>query len=78
MKGKNLLKSIFFVFGIGILISSCDKSVEITGDEYVNNWIFTEMNEYYLWNNQIPSKPDKSLHPDKFFKSLLSNEDRFS
>ena len=40
-------------------------------NKYVNNWIFEEMNIYYLWNNKIPKSPDFSMKPDKFFNSLL-------
>ena len=40
-------------------------------NKYVNNWIFEEMNIYYLWNNKIPKSPDYSMKPDKFFNSLL-------
>lgn len=40
-------------------------------NKYVNDWIFEEMNIYYLWNNKIPKSPDFSMKPDKFFNSLL-------
>ncbi|MFA7493443.1 MAG: S41 family peptidase [Proteiniphilum sp.] len=38
---------------------------------YVNEWIYDEMSIYYLWNNKLPQKPDYSLIPGKFFKSIL-------
>ncbi len=38
---------------------------------YVNEWIYDEMSVYYLWNNKIPSKPNYSLNPRNFFRSIL-------
>ncbi|HBK32259.1 MAG TPA: peptidase S41 [Porphyromonadaceae bacterium] len=52
---------------------------------YVNNWIYENMNIYYLWNDKIPKNPDYSRNPHAFFNSILykysaSNRDgdRFS
>lgn len=45
---------------------------------YVNDWIYEQMGMYYLWNETLPSNPDKSLSPDKFFDALLNKSDRFS
>jgi C-terminal processing protease CtpA/Prc len=36
------------------------------------------MQYWYYWNTDIPANPDKSLEPEPFFESLLSEEDRFS
>ncbi len=69
--------------------SSCsdsDDPILNSSTEYVNNWIFKEMNIYYLWNNKIPKNPNYNLTPDMFFGSLLNtynptinpNGDRFS
>ena len=44
--------------------------------KYVNDWIFEEMNIYYLWNDKIPKNPDFTLSPDLFFKSLLNTYDK--
>lgn len=54
------------------------ESPPLLGNAYVNAWIYKNMDIYYLWKDEIPSKPDTSLAPDEFFKTLLSNEDRFS
>ena len=52
---------------------------EVNPYEEVNDWILKNMKIYYLWNEQIPSKTDKTLSPDKYFESLLyEREDRFS
>jgi C-terminal processing protease CtpA/Prc len=45
----------------------------------VNDWILENMETFYLWNTQIPSKTNKTLSPDDYFESLLyTAEDRFS
>ena len=41
-------------------------------NKYVNDWIFKQMNIYYLWNNKLPKSPDFSIKPDSFFDSLLN------
>ena len=38
---------------------------------YVNDWIFENMNIYYLWNDKLPKSPNFSVKPDKFFDALL-------
>jgi hypothetical protein len=47
-------------------------------NDSVNSWILENMRFYYYWTNDIPAAPTKTLTPDLFFESLLSNEDRFS
>lgn len=47
-------------------------------NKYVNNWIYDNMELYYLWDTDLPKSPNKSKSPDEFFNSLLSEEDRFS
>jgi C-terminal processing protease CtpA/Prc len=49
-----------------------------TESQRINDWILENMNLYYLWTEQIPSKTDNNLNPPDYFKSLLSPEDRFS
>jgi carboxyl-terminal processing protease len=44
----------------------------------VNSWILDNMSFWYLWNDQLPTSPDKSDDPETFFKSLLYKDDRFS
>lgn len=49
----------------------------------VNNWIYDEMKNWYLWTNQMRSKQstDQTLAPDAYFNSLIvdrGNLDRFS
>ena len=53
-------------------------SITNEANQYVNSWIFENMEHWYLWNDALPLKTDKNLDPDSYFKSLLSDEDRFS
>lgn len=69
----------------GTIITVNDATVEgkanietLSGYQYVNDWIYEEMNVYYLWNNKIPKNPNFDLRPDKFFSSLLNTYDPIS
>lgn len=48
--------------------------------EDVNHWIYEQMNHHYLWREDLPDSLscDFTLTPKDFFKSLLSDKDRFS
>jgi len=37
---------------------------------YVNHWIYDEMDTYYLWNKHLPAKPNYNLYPKDFFQSI--------
>ena len=74
---------LFIIFALLFVVISCkddpiidkvdkDKNKTEKANKYVNNWIFEEMNIYYLWNDTIPKKPNFTLTPDKFFESLLN------
>ena len=70
-----------FLIGGSLLVASCKKTEDInpvvtttsadTTNIAIDNWILTNMQYYYLWNDKIPVTPDKTLTPDKFFLSLL-------
>lgn len=47
-------------------------------NSYVNSWILENMQYWYLWNDELPSKTDKTLDPEAYFNTLLNSEDRFS
>jgi carboxyl-terminal processing protease len=47
-------------------------------NQYVNNWILGNMQEWYLWNDDLPEDVDINLSPEEYFSSLLNSEDRFS
>ena len=46
----------------------------------LNKWVYSQMNRQYLWREDLPDsvKCDYNLAPKEFFKSLLSDKDRFS
>lgn len=44
----------------------------------INRWILDSMRQYYYWADDIPKDYDYGESPDRFFKSLLSPNDRFS
>lgn len=63
----------------GVIVSVNDATIEGKAKiedpatySYVNDWIFENMNIYYLWNDKLPKNPDFSAKPDKFFNSLLN------
>jgi len=54
------------------------KDPTIAANQKINSWILDSMQIFYLWNDQMPAKVDKTLNPNDFFKSLLYKDDRFS
>lgn len=85
---KPFFRSIFSGSGViflFFLLSSCKEDdpapvAKITNEtnHYVNSWISEKMEYWYLWNDKVPSSPDKNADPKSYFKSLLVSEDRFS
>ncbi|HET8859757.1 S41 family peptidase [Marivirga sp.] len=79
---KNFIS--FFLLLLTMLSSSCKEDepnfedIDKGSSVYINDWIYTNMNFYYLWNNEMPSKRTTGDPPDEFFYSLLSDQDRFS
>lgn len=77
-------KSIYIILISVIIFSSCrdvepePENYKNGTNEYVNNWIYDNMNLYYYWNDEIPEKNINGESPDDFFYDLLSNQDRFS
>ena len=50
-----------------------DSDVEVIENEYeyVNDWIYENMDVYYFWTDELPSDPDNTLDPESYFESLL-------
>jgi len=71
-------KKAFAVIALLAVAGSCKEDEPLHPNEPVNNWISANMNFWYYWTDQIPAEQDRTLEPDAFFKSLLSDEDRFS
>ena len=53
---------------------------ELSEAERINQWIYSQMNHYYLWREDMPDsiECDFNLTPKEFYESLLSSKDRFS
>ncbi len=66
------------LLGALLLFSSCKKDDEKTEFDRINDWIYANMEFYYFWTEELPSKKETSIDPNDFFKSLLSDKDRFS
>jgi carboxyl-terminal processing protease len=76
-KRYRLLPSLFFISTIA-LSGGCSKDEPVSEFNEVNNWIYENMDFWYYWNTQLPSRPNKNQSPDLFFRSLKVSEDRFS
>jgi carboxyl-terminal processing protease len=79
------IKNLFaYLILFSIIISSCreeepePEEFENGTNEYVNNWIYDNMNLYYYWTQDLPDKNINGESPDDYFYSLISNQDRFS
>jgi C-terminal processing protease CtpA/Prc len=87
---KKLTLIIILICAILVSLPNCKKDPDPEGidtakvisdaTKYVNNWIWSVMNEVYLWNVYIPQnlEPEKQPDPEKFFEKLLYSKDRFS
>lgn len=75
---KCRLRFLYLLSIVFLLATACKDDETLGKNEYVNRWILENMEFYYLWNDDIPTKPDKSQLPDVFFSSILSDQDRFS
>jgi carboxyl-terminal processing protease len=58
--------------------TACNDDEPVTGNNYVNNWIYDNMDFWYYWNSQLPKKSGTSANPSVFFENLLNAQDRFS
>jgi C-terminal processing protease CtpA/Prc len=74
-----------YIMLLSIIISSCREKQEPEPEQfergtndYVNNWIYDNMNLYYYWTQDLPDKTINGESPDDYFYSLISNQDRFS
>ena len=45
----------------------------LSDNEYVNKWIYEQMDEWYLWRDQMPNEIKLNLDqdPTAFFKNLF-------
>lgn len=73
-----------FVASLAGSLSACHKttddvtpqtSTSTSDNQTVNDWILSNMQDVYYWNDKIPANPDKTLAPDAFFDSILNKYD---
>ncbi|NIG52819.1 S41 family peptidase [Chitinophaga sp. Cy-1792] len=72
--------------GLTICFSACRRDAPVspappTGpvtQAEVNTWISDSLHHFYLWNQQLPAKPDTGLTPLNFFLSMRHAADPFS
>jgi carboxyl-terminal processing protease len=77
MKRKSLL--FISVLSLSAFLFSCHDKGDSTDYTDTNKWILSNLQTYYYWADNIPSKYNLALKPDTFFESLLyTTEDRFS
>lgn len=76
---KTMFAVLMGLLAVLLLVPSCttDDKVPDLSDEGTNDWIYKIMTDYYLWNEDVPDKGNLnfSQSPDKFFESLLSDQD---
>lgn len=67
-----------FLLGIAcfsLLLNACKPGEDVIGSakntEYVNTWIMNTLQDVYYWNSKLPTKSDKSLHPEDYFNSII-------
>jgi C-terminal processing protease CtpA/Prc len=74
---KNCLLIVFSLF---VSCQNDDAPIEYDKgtNQYVNKWMYEQMNKYYLWNESIPRNTDLALNPKTYFDQLLYKDDRFS
>lgn len=81
---RGILSAILIAFIF--LVPSCKKEprVDPDGDDKelvkINSWVTEEMRFWYYWNKGIPANSalNFNLEPEKFFESILDEDDRFS
>ncbi|GAA5028157.1 peptidase S41 [Marivirga lumbricoides] len=79
MKQFQLLLTLLLIINLlGCKEDDVNSETGSGSNEYVNNWIYDEMSLYYYWNNELPGKQNTGKDPGEYFRSLLSDKDRFS
>ena len=78
---NNILIAIAFILALGACKDESENVVEIDPAVLeINQFVWQNMNTYYLWNKKIPKlNPNKQTDTKKFFDDLLYDEiDRWS
>lgn len=69
---------IFLVVLTVTCLLSCKEDLEKSSVFEVNEWIYREMQEWYLWTDDLSRSPNYAQESGLFYQSLLVSQDRFS
>ena len=76
------MKKILFILMVSVLLVNCKNDAPLTDAEimnqYVNKWIYDNMDQLYYWNTSLPVYQSTTGNPADYFKTLKNSEDRFS
>lgn len=84
-----MYRYLYFILFLSVVMG-CSSSEDLPSEEQpdaelslaerTNVWIYSHMDHYYLWREDLPDSLscDFTLTPTAFFESLLSDKDRFS
>lgn len=80
---RKLLSLFFTVILITLSFSACkdDTKQEGLSDQEkteINNWVWEEMDVYYLWTSTMPFKQSTTTDPKDYFSTLLNSKDKWS
>lgn len=79
MKNKIILNILPFILITGILFSGCKKEEDVVVPKVipqaseVNNFIWSNLNEYYLWKKQVPALSDTKYNKQDSVNAYLNN-----
>lgn len=68
---------ILSIVSLGVFIS-CSKDEGQSLNANINEWIYANMDYWYLWTADMPDKPFTDQDPADFYDELLVSNDRFS
>lgn len=75
---KNILRSLVYFFLVAFSLQSCDDKDDVDKQTYsalqkleINNFIWTGLNEVYLWQDDVPDLADNRFASQEDFDSFL-------
>ena len=83
----NINRSLYYIFAASIFLFSCERFKPFDPNKpdlseevlILNNWIWEEMNDVYLWADELPDlDPEYQEDPHKYFYDLRNSKDRES
>lgn len=70
---KTILKSVLLLFLLAFSLQSCEDQDDVSapGDLQVNNFIWKGLNQYYLWQADVPNLADDRFNNEDALNSFL-------